>query len=144
MPAAIFIYRSRLLTLESFLVIKKERRVGKDGVTNSSSSRLLHILFCCSRLRKLNYIEFVQFRNKNMHKYALLAEITTAAVILLTVFFYFWNETIDEFFLPWYYLYLICMTLFQKFFTFIFKMVAFFPVYFLTRFCSSLQKRREQ
>lgn len=143
-PAAIFIYRSRLLTLESFLIIKKQRRVQKDGVTHSSSSRLLHILFCCSRLRKLNYIEFVQFRNKNMHRYELVAEFITGGVMLLIAFFYFWNESIDEFKLPWYYLYLINMTLFQKFFTFIFKMLAFFPVYFLTRCCSHLERRRER
>ena len=129
-PASMYIYRSRLVTLDAFLTIKKDRG-SKQGnsIVYNRSAHFMHIFFLCSRQRKLNYVEYVQFRNLKRDEYEVTGDYATVAVIFLIVFFYLWNETIDEFKLPWYYIFLICLLLAQKQVTFVIKMFFFFPVY---------------
>ena len=67
-------------------------------------------------------------------------ESVTLIIIIIIVFFYKWNETVEEFKLPWYYLYLIWMLLAQKLVTFIVKMVFFGPT-FLIYLCFTKCKR---
>ena len=139
-PAQLLIYYFRLVTLDAYLHAKKQRKlVRKNGpdepkVPTYKAAWFFQILFCCSRMRTQNYIEYVQYRNKKMESYGRWAEIVTVCIILIIVFFYLWNETIDEFKLPWFYLYLVCMLLAQKQVTFILKVILFFPIYGASRF----------
>ena len=58
-PASLVIYRSRLLNLHAFIMIKKDRESGRNGEHSKAYNRrrqLLHIFFCCFPERKLNYI----------------------------------------------------------------------------------------
>ena len=64
----------------------------------------------------------------------------TLIIIIIIVFFYKWNDTVEEFKLPWYYLCLICLLLAQKMVTFILKMIVFGPV-FLISHCYKKCKR---
>ena len=116
-PCALVIYRSRLLNLHAFTLIKKakeSRVIEHRGIVYNRMRKLLHIFFCCFPERKLNYIEYVQFKNKNKRRYELWGEVMNIIVVLLIVFFHLWNKQIEEFKLPWYYLLLICLLLAQK------------------------------
>ena len=95
--------------------------------------RWLRIFFCFSAMRKYNYIEYVLYRNKVKNWYELMADIATATIIFMIAFFHNWNWTIDEFKLPWYYLFLVCLLLGQKQLMFLLKSLAFIPVYGIVR-----------
>lgn len=144
-PASLLIYHSRLLTLDAFLHLKKHQFEFKSGrMKHRRRWRQLRILFCCSAMRKYNYSEYVQFRNKVKNWYEVMADIVTAAIICLIVFFYNWNVTIDEFKLPFYYLYLVVMLLMQKQVMFLLKTLAFIPVYLISRSCRCFRKNRSK
>ena len=74
----------------------------------------------------------MHFRNRNQNSYELVAEIATVIIIIVIVFFYLWYETIDEFKLPWFYLWLVWVLLAQKTMTFVLKVTVFFPVYWIS------------
>ena len=142
-PACLFIYHSRLVTLDAFLHLKKYQQEFRGGrLRYRRRWRQLRLLFCCSAMRHYNYIQYVLFRNKVKNWYEVMADIVTAAIICSLAFFYLWNE-IDEFKLPWYYLYLICMLLAQKQVMFLLKMLAFIPTYGLARRCRCCSRKRE-
>lgn len=126
LPSAALIYRSRLLSMTVFKHIKMHK--GKrTGIAYSKSIELLNYLFCRSRLRKLNYVNYITFRNKNKHAYERAGEMAAAIVLILIIFFRVWSAEIDPFILPWSYFCLIMLLLFQKLTLFFLKVSLFLP-----------------
>lgn len=62
-PAAILIYRSRLLQLQAFTTLKKHQGA-REGVAYNQCLSLLDYVFCLSRLRKKPYIEYIVFKKR--------------------------------------------------------------------------------
>ena len=90
LPASLMIYFSRLLTLQAFLMLKKHQG-GRKGVAYNRCIQQLDKLFFLSRLRKLNYIEFLLFRTKNRstrEKWGDTAAITIICVLLFIQFYF--------------------------------------------------------
>lgn len=85
-------------------------------------------LFLWSKLRSLNYIDYVSFRNRYKHDYERTGEYSAAIIMLLVVFFRLWNTHIEPFMLPEWYLGLISLLLFQKIAVFILKIALIVPV----------------
>lgn len=144
-PGSFFIYHSRLLTLDAFLHLKKHQyQIRSDGEIIYRRGWHFRVLFCCSSMRKQNYVEYVLWRNKVKHWYELVTEIMTTTIIFIILFYYFWNETIDEFKLPWYYLFMICLLIAQKQVIFLIKALTFFPVYCTVRRCPCIRRGRQR
>ena len=72
----------------------------------------MNYIFLWSSLRRLNYIEYISFKQKNKHSYERLGEYAVVFTMLIILFFRLWNTEIDPFMLPWEYLMLIGMLLF--------------------------------
>ena len=96
---------------------------------------MLNHLFSFSKLKSLSYIEYIIFKNRNQSDYEMTGEYSTAIILLLVIFFRIWNNQIEEFILPWWYLMLISLLLFQKVAVFLLKCLLFFPVCLLTVLC---------
>ena len=63
LPAAIYIYRARLLSLKPFVSLKKHS-VDKIGIAYNTCLQNLNYLFCCSNLKKMNYIEYIMYKRQ--------------------------------------------------------------------------------
>ena len=128
LPSVFLIYRSRLLVLKAFQLIKMHKG-GRTGVAYIKAISWMNYLFCLSRIRVLDYDKYILYKAKNKHSYERLGEYSAATIILLILFFRLWNTEMTEFILPWSYLILISLLLFQKFVIFILKAVLFLPVW---------------
>ena len=64
LPASVLIYRSRLLTLQAFVTLKKHQG-NRQGLAYNRCLQQLDKLFCLSRLQKKNYIQYIMYKNKN-------------------------------------------------------------------------------
>mmetsp|Transcript_15920 Transcript_15920/g.20106 ORF Transcript_15920/g.20106 Transcript_15920/m.20106 type:complete len:89 (+) Transcript_15920:968-1234(+) len=60
-PAAILIYRSRLLSLHAFVEIKKHSG-RRQGIAYNKCLQVMDAMFCLTRLREKSYIEFIMYR----------------------------------------------------------------------------------
>ena len=130
LPSAALIYRSRLISMAVFKKIKMHK--GKrEGIAYSKSIEVLNYFFCRSRLRKLSYVDYITFRNKNKNSYELLGDTATVIVLIIIIFFRFWSAEIDPFILPWSYFCLIMALLFQKLALFCLKLSLFLPTLLL-------------
>lgn len=127
LPAAALIYRGRLLSMTVFMRVKMHQG-SRKGLAYSKSIELLNYFFIGSKLRRLNYIQYITFRQKHKHSYERLGEYAVAFIMVIIVWFRFWNTKIDPFMLPWEYLMLIGMLLFQKQACFLIKIIVFIPV----------------
>ena len=96
LPSAVFIYRSRLLSMVAFKRIKMHQG-HREGIAYSRWIEVLNYLFIVSGLRKLNYIEYITFKNKNKYAYELLGETSAYIILLLVIFFRSWNSQIEPF-----------------------------------------------
>ena len=85
----------------------------------------MNYLFLMSRMRSLNYISYIQFKNKNKSSYEKTGEYSTAVIILMLISFRLWDTKIVPFVLPIEYLLLISGLLLQKQVIFVIKVVLF-------------------
>ena len=90
---------------------------------------MLNSLFLLSRLKSLNYAEYILFKKKNKQSYEIVGEYSTVAIIIVMIYLRLWNTQLTPFFLPWEYLMLISLLLFQKQAIFVLKLVVFPPVW---------------
>ena len=90
LPSACLIYRSRLLSMVAFKSIKMHQG-HREGVAYSRWIEVLNYLFIVSHLRKLNYIDYITFKNRNKYAYERLGEFSAALIILLVLFFRLWS-----------------------------------------------------
>ena len=63
LPACFFIYRSRLLSLTAFKNIKMHQGRRK-GIAYNQTIQVMNNMFLLSRLRDLNYIQYITFKNR--------------------------------------------------------------------------------
>ena len=61
LPAAALIYRGRLLSMTVFMFVKMHQG-SRKGLAYSKSIELLNYFFIGSKLRRLNYIQYITFR----------------------------------------------------------------------------------
>ena len=87
----------------------------------------MNYLFCLSRLRGLNYIEYIAFKRKHKYSYEMTGEYAAYIILFLIIFFRIWNKFIEPFVLPWEYVILIIMLLLQKQVVFLLKLSLFIP-----------------
>ena len=127
-PAAILIYRSRLLELQTFTTLKKHQG-SREGVAYNRCLSLLDYVFCLSRLRQKNYIAYIVFKKRYGARRQKSAEKASVWIILMWFFIMFYYAGLNEFFLTPYYTTQVLMLLFQKITLFIIKMVCF-PITF--------------
>ena len=90
----------------------KMHQGSRKGLAYNKAIELLNYFFIGSKLRRLNYIQYIAFRQKHKHSYERLGEYAVAFIMVIIVWFRFWNTEIDPFMLPWEYLMLIGMLLF--------------------------------
>ena len=111
LPVTLLIYRSRLTTLQAFILLKLHQggRNNVRGVAYNKCYQFLDVLFCLSRLRKLNYVEYIVFRNKNRGNREMWSE--NAQIIVLSVWFglEFYYDDFEQFFIINYYLMLLLL-----------------------------------
>jgi len=151
-PASILIYRSKLLSFQAFLIIKKHQG-RREGVAYNRCLHYLDLLFCLSRLRRKNYIEYVNFRSIHRSEFAVQAHKAFFVILILWVgvIYYFSDVNFAEFFLPVEYVGILIMLLFQRAFMFVLKVTIFWPCYGFYAFavftfknrCKCKKKRRE-
>ena len=84
----------------------------RKGLAYSQTIELMNLFYLWSKLRKLNYIQYITFKKKNKHSYERTGEYAVVFTMLVIIFFRLWNTEIDPFKLPWEYLMLIGMLLF--------------------------------
>ena len=128
-PATVLIYRSRLLTLQAFQVLKKHQGERK-GVAYNRCLQILDIMFCCTSLRTLNYIEYIKIRRKYSQKWGKQAETASVTILVIWISIQYYYDNIEEFSVPRSYLILLLMLLLQKIGMFFLKL-ALFPVCYL-------------
>ena len=134
-PASILIYRSRVLSLSAFELIKKH--TDNKGVAYNRCIQLMNNFFIFSGLRSKRYIEYIEFKKANRSAWGKTSETASIACILLWVFIRVWQAPIQDFILPQYYLILNATLLFQKQTLFVIKLGLFAPVFCISLLCKS-------
>lgn len=130
LPVTYLIYLSRLTTLHAFVILKLHEG-GRSGVAYNKCFQFLDKLFCLTRLSRLDYIEFINFRNKMRGRREVWAE--TAQFVVLTAWLgmNIYYSDFKEFFIVADYLALLLFLSLQKLALFFAKILVFGPVYLI-------------
>ena len=123
-PACLLIYRSRLIQLQAFTTMKKHQGV-REGVAYNRCLQSLDSVFCLSRLRKKNYIEYIVYMRKNMASRSKVAEKASLWILGIWLFIQFYYTELHDIFLTPLYMLQVFLLLFQKFALFLIKMILF-------------------
>ena len=140
LPASFLIYRSRLLTLTAFKYIKMHQS-DREGLAYKKSIKILNYFFIFPTLRKMDYMAYISYKLMNRDRYEIRGETLSSIIMLLVVFFRLWNTEIEPFILPWEYLMLISMLLFQRQGVFLIKVTVFIPVSIIYAFTNCFCRR---
>ena len=81
--------------------------------------------FCCSGLRAINYIQFIQYKHKNKSTFGKCAEGATVAILIMWLGLSYYFIDIGEFSMPLMYILILLQLLFQKVFMFLLKLAVF-------------------
>ena len=123
-PACLLIYRSRLVQLQAFTTLKKHQGM-RTGVAYNPCLQALDYLFCLSRLRKKNYIDYIVYMRKNKENRSKVAEKASLWILGIWLFIQFYYNDLHDLFLTPLYMLQVLLLLFQKFALFLIKIILF-------------------
>ena len=126
--ASFLVYRSRLLSLPAFTTLKKHQG-SRQGLAYNRCLQTLDYVFCLSRLRKKNYIEFIIFKKRYRSLRERHAEKASLFILCLWLFVQFYYGNLHDLFLIPQYMTQVILFLYQKLALFILKVVLFPFVY---------------
>lgn len=95
----------------------------------------MNYFFILCRLSGENYIEFIEFKNKNRGNWSVTSETASIVCILVWTFIRVMHSPVQDFVLPEYYLVFNALILFQKQTLFVIKIVLFGPVFLINVLC---------
>ena len=116
LPASVLVYRSRILGLNTFVSLKKHQgakhKVHLEGVAYNPCLQWCGYLFCCSNLRKMNYIEYITYKSKHLDSRQILSDKAAFYIFFSWLIIQSYYHDINDFFLAPLYMWLLVMLLF--------------------------------